>query len=388
MPARIYSSPTVSPERRRGGMKFGEERSRTGVQEAVDGEYGLEPRRRSHPGRRTAARRFPDPRPGSGRRDRLRAAAAVAAFLLDKRCTGRPARPAAGHVDGGRVPHGAARFPRPGRVAGLCEHPAALRSLLPDGHGRDVVRYSLGVHPTRCSAPRETGEGKRTTVRCRDRLQPAGCSATGWLSLCRSGLRTLLPGCRVLCRRRGARAVHARQVQGRTPGRNTANHNARRDLRGPPVAVGEQTIAYPGGVAGSLLAEHLVGWLGAGTTMRMGLLIEAVTAGVIALSREPLVVGAMLALFGFHAIVWNVITISLRQQIIPEHLLGRVNSVYRLLGLGGMSVGALLGGVLARGFGLTAPFWFSSLSVAILAVVVWGILDNETVRLAREGREG
>jgi MFS family permease len=143
-----------------------------------------------------------------------------------------------------------------------------------------------------------------------------------------------------------------------------------------------------GGVAGSLLAEHLVGWLGAGTTMRMGLLIEAVTAGVIALSREPLVVGAMLALFGFHAIVWNVITISLRQQIIPEHLLGRVNSVYRLLGLGGMSVGALLGGVLARGFGLTAPFWFSSLSVAILAVVVWGILDNETVRLAREGRQG
>ena len=143
-----------------------------------------------------------------------------------------------------------------------------------------------------------------------------------------------------------------------------------------------------GGVAGSLLAEHLVGWLGAGTTMRMGLLIEAVTAGVIALSREPLVVGAMLALFGFHAIVWNVITISLRQQIIPEHLLGRVNSVYRLLGLGGMSLGALLGGVLARGFGLTAPFWFSSLSVAILAVIVWRILDNRTVQLARESGQG
>jgi len=143
-----------------------------------------------------------------------------------------------------------------------------------------------------------------------------------------------------------------------------------------------------GGVAGSLLAEHLVGWLGAGTTMRMGLLIEAVTAGVIALSREPLVVGAMLALFGFHAIVWNVITISLRQQIIPERLLGRVNSVYRLLGLGGMSLGALLGGVLARGFGLTAPFWFSSLSVAILAVIVWRILDNRTVQLARESGQG
>jgi MFS family permease len=139
-----------------------------------------------------------------------------------------------------------------------------------------------------------------------------------------------------------------------------------------------------GGVAGSLMTERLVGWLGAGTTMRIGVLIEAVSAGAIALSREPLVVGAMLALFGFHAIVWNVVTISLRQQIIPERLLGRVNSVYRLLGLGGMSAGALLGGVLARGFGLTAPFWFASLSVVVLAVAIWGILDNETINVARE----
>ena len=139
-----------------------------------------------------------------------------------------------------------------------------------------------------------------------------------------------------------------------------------------------------GGVVGSLAAERLVGWLGAGMTMRMGLLIEAGSTGVIALSGNPIVVGAMLALFGFHAIVWNVITISLRQQIIPERLLGRVNSAYRLLGLGGMSVGALLGGLLARGFGLTAPFWFASLSVAILGVFVWRIISNETVHLARE----
>ena len=144
------------------------------------------------------------------------------------------------------------------------------------------------------------------------------------------------------------------------------------------------TSVAVGGIAGSLAAERLVGWLGAGTIMRIGLLIEAASTSVIALSHEPLVVGVMLALFGFHAIVWNVVTISLRQQIIPERLLGRVNSAYRLLGLGGMSAGAILGGVLARGFGLTAPFWFASLSVTVLAVVVWRILSNETIRATRE----
>ena len=143
------------------------------------------------------------------------------------------------------------------------------------------------------------------------------------------------------------------------------------------------TSVAVGGVVGSFAAEYLVAGLGAGTVMRVGLLIEAASTGVIALSREPLLVGAMLALFGFHAIVWNVVTISLRQQIIPERLLGRVNSAYRLLGLGGMSAGALIGGFLARGFGLSAPFWFATLSVAVLAVVVWPILNNETVSATR-----
>lgn len=139
-----------------------------------------------------------------------------------------------------------------------------------------------------------------------------------------------------------------------------------------------------GGVAGSLAAERITGWLGAGMTMRAGLLIEAATSGVIALAHNPFVVGAMLALFGFHAIIWNVITISLRQTLIPEQLLGRVNSAYRLLGLGGMSLGALLGGLIARNFGLAAPFWFASSTVAVLILVVWSTLSNATVSAARE----
>ncbi len=42
---------------------------------------------------------------------------------------------------------------------------------------------------------------------------------------------------------------------------------------------------------------------------------------------------------------WNVITVSLRQTIIPPHLLGRVNSVYRFFAWGMMPVGAALGGI-------------------------------------------
>jgi MFS family permease len=64
----------------------------------------------------------------------------------------------------------------------------------------------------------------------------------------------------------------------------------------------------------------------------------------------------MLAGEGFAVAMWNVVTVSLRQQIVPSHLLGRVNSVYRMLGWGLMPLGALAGGFVAHAAGLRAPY--------------------------------
>ncbi len=122
-------------------------------------------------------------------------------------------------------------------------------------------------------------------------------------------------------------------------------------------------------------------------TMRAGLLIEALTSAIIALWQDAYVVGMMLALFGFHALVWNVVTISLRQELVPDGLLGRVNSSYRLLGMGGAAAGALLGGLFAKGFGLTAPFWFAAASVAVMTAVAWRTIVNGAVMAARQNAD-
>ena len=142
-----------------------------------------------------------------------------------------------------------------------------------------------------------------------------------------------------------------------------------------------------GGVLGALSAGRVAGWLGAGTAMRAGLLIEASTSAIIALWQDAYVVGMMLALFGFHALVWNVVTISLRQELVPDGLLGRVNSSYRLLGMGGAAAGALLGGLLAKGFGLAAPFWFAAASVAVMTIVAWRTIGNGAVTAARRNAD-
>jgi MFS family permease len=80
---------------------------------------------------------------------------------------------------------------------------------------------------------------------------------------------------------------------------------------------------------------------------------------------------------GFLILLWNVITVSLRQQVVPEAVLGRVNGVYQLLVHGATPLGSLAGGALVaaagalagRELGLRVPFLLTAAAmVALLAV--------------------
>jgi MFS family permease len=138
-----------------------------------------------------------------------------------------------------------------------------------------------------------------------------------------------------------------------------------------------------GGISASLVAERVIGWLGPATTMRLGLVIESSTHLVLALARSPYLVGAVFALFGFHAMTWSVISVSLRQELIPSRLLGRVNSAYAVFGFGSLSLGAVAGGVLAARYGLTAPFWCSFVAMSLLTLACWPILSTRAMAQAR-----
>jgi MFS family permease len=152
-----------------------------------------------------------------------------------------------------------------------------------------------------------------------------------------------------------------------------------------PVGYGTLAAAIPiGGVLGGLVAERLVDRVGVGTILRAGLLVEVVTHIVLASTTSAWTAGAILVLFGFHAIVWGTVSVSLRQELVPENLMGRVNSVYLLFDAGSASIGALLGGLIAGSFGLTAPFWLAAASVTAWVTVVWRALGNGAVNTARD----
>ncbi|MCP3803373.1 MFS transporter [Allokutzneria sp. A3M-2-11 16] len=126
---------------------------------------------------------------------------------------------------------------------------------------------------------------------------------------------------------------------------------------------------------GALLGTALIGALRRRFTpaslLHVGLLIETATHLVLALTRSPLVAGATLVVFGVHTAVWGVLIVALRQRLVPEHLRGRVNSVYFLFSIGGSALGALLGGWIAYGWGVTTPFWLACGLMAVVTVLTW-----------------
>ena len=147
------------------------------------------------------------------------------------------------------------------------------------------------------------------------------------------------------------------------------------------VLLATQTLHVSARGYGLLLAASAVGSVIGGLvnpilTRRLGLLPSLVLPAVvdaaafvgIGLAPGPLVVAALLAVQGFSVTMWNVVTVSLRQQIVPGHLLGRVNSVYRMLGWGLMPLGALAGGFVAHAAGLRAPYVVAGL-LCLLSVL-------------------
>ena len=60
-----------------------------------------------------------------------------------------------------------------------------------------------------------------------------------------------------------------------------------------------------------------------------------------------------------------------------------MTSVYRLIGVGSGAFGALIGGLLARNFGLAAPYWFAAVVMIIVAFASLRFVNNRTVAEAR-----
>jgi MFS family permease len=134
-----------------------------------------------------------------------------------------------------------------------------------------------------------------------------------------------------------------------------------------------------GGVLGSLLGEGVARRLGPARTMQWMLAASPLGFVAIALAPGPVAVAVTLAFLELTGLIWNVVSVSTRQRMIPDALMGRVNSIYRLLAWGMIPLGMVLSGLIVqvaegpvpRETALTLPFWVAAAGSLALTALAW-----------------
>ena len=136
-----------------------------------------------------------------------------------------------------------------------------------------------------------------------------------------------------------------------------------------------------GSLLGSFVAAPLEARFGRIPILFAGVALVSIMFAVPAFTTSALVVGGAYVVTGLSVVVWNVITVSLRQRIVPDALLGRVNAGYRLFAWGTQPIGALLGGVIGEVFGLRAVFLTAG-GLGLVLLAARAVIDERAIAAA------
>ena len=136
------------------------------------------------------------------------------------------------------------------------------------------------------------------------------------------------------------------------------------------------TAAALGGLLATTAYGRLERLVPLATLMRAVLLAEVLFHLAMALTTSPWAAYPLMFFFGAYAFVWGTLSQAVRQRAVPTELQGRVGSVYMVCVMGGMLVGGLLGGLIAREWGLTASWWFAFVGSGITLALVWRSLAH------------
>jgi predicted MFS family arabinose efflux permease len=111
-------------------------------------------------------------------------------------------------------------------------------------------------------------------------------------------------------------------------------------------------VAGAGGILGALLAPRVQRRLSFGQAIIGVCWVMVVLFALVAAANSLLVVAAILVLFFLVSPAYDTVQYSYRLALIPDVLQGRVNSVFRLIGIGMRPLGLALTGVLIERWGV------------------------------------
>nr|WP_324613989.1 MFS transporter [Streptomyces sp. NRRL B-24085] len=137
-----------------------------------------------------------------------------------------------------------------------------------------------------------------------------------------------------------------------------------------------------GGLLGAGIASHLGRRLGTGTALTCTAAVEGLAVLGLAAASNPYLAGLALAVCGAGMGATMVLGPSLRQAIVPAHLMGRVASTSRMLAMCAAPVGAFLGGWLATAHDIRTPLCAAAVLLLAMTAVTASMTSNRRVETA------
>jgi MFS family permease len=103
-----------------------------------------------------------------------------------------------------------------------------------------------------------------------------------------------------------------------------------------------------GGIIAGAVADKIIKRIGPKRTAPYAMMASPPCVLAMAYAPSWITLALTMAAFEFAGIIWNTVSVFYRQRKIPDVMLGRVNSLFRMLAWGLMPVGLIISGLIVR----------------------------------------
>lgn len=127
-----------------------------------------------------------------------------------------------------------------------------------------------------------------------------------------------------------------------------------------------------GGLVGTFLAVPMVERFGRRQAILADILGTFAMLAIPAITANAWAIGAAAVIGGVGGAMWSIVVSSIRQQVVPDAMLGRTGGVFRLFGYGALPLGSALAGMVAETAGIPMVFAICAGLTLLLLIPFYG----------------
>jgi predicted MFS family arabinose efflux permease len=139
------------------------------------------------------------------------------------------------------------------------------------------------------------------------------------------------------------------------------------------LASGWAGVVMTGLGCGMFMGSFTLAWLNRRLTTGVLLItataLQVIPPFILAVLRAPLLMVLVQFVIGILLVIWNVQTVTLRQLLVPDWILGRCVSVFRMIAWISIPLGDATAGVVSQAFGSSVYFVVAGAVIAVVSVI-------------------